>query len=127
MRWFLFRIMMGAGLIKLRSGDPKWKLKNLSAMDYFYETQPVPNPFTKFFHMAPKWWHKFEVLSNHFIELVAPWILIMPFLGRKWTIAGGFIQILFQFILIASGNLRYVLSLFVVLHHEPSIKPLCQF
>eukprot|EP00978_Attheya_sp_CCMP212_P023621 scaffold72706_cov52-Attheya_sp.AAC.8 len=40
LRWFLFRIMIGAGLIKLKSGDPKWKLRNLSAMNYFYETQP---------------------------------------------------------------------------------------
>lgn len=108
MRWFLFRIMMGAGLIKLRSGDPKWKMKNLSAMNYFYETQPIPNPLTKFFHMAPRRWHKFEVLANHFVELIAPWLLIMPWLGRKWTIAGGIIQIIFQSILITSGNLSFL-------------------
>jgi len=38
-RWYLFKIMMGAGLIKLKSSDMKWKLGNMSAMDYFYETQ----------------------------------------------------------------------------------------
>lgn len=38
-RWFLFKIMLGAGLIKLKSSDVKWKLGNMSAMDYFYETQ----------------------------------------------------------------------------------------
>jgi len=38
-RWNLFKIMMGAGLIKLKSSDMKWKLGNMSAMDYFYETQ----------------------------------------------------------------------------------------
>jgi len=108
MRWFLFRIMIGAGLIKLRSGDPKWKLNNLSTMNYFYETQPVPNPLTKFFHMAPKVWHKFEVLSNHFVELIAPWLLIMPWLGRKYIIAGGMIQLVFQSILITSGNLSFL-------------------
>ena len=108
MRWFLFRIMIGAGLIKLRSSDPKWKMNNLSTMDYFYETQPVPNPFTKFFHMAPKPWHKFEVLSNHFVELIAPWLLIAPWIGRKWTIVGGMIQLLFQSILITSGNLSFL-------------------
>lgn len=42
-RWYLFKIMMGAGLIKLKSSDMKWKLGNMSAMDYFYETQ-VSNP-----------------------------------------------------------------------------------
>jgi len=36
LRWLLFRIMMGSGLIKLRSNDDKWK--TLTAMNYFYET-----------------------------------------------------------------------------------------
>jgi hypothetical protein len=38
-RWYLFKIMLGAGLIKLKSSDMKWKLGNMSTMDYFYETQ----------------------------------------------------------------------------------------
>ena len=38
-RWYLFKIMMGAGLIKIKSSDPKWKPGNMSAMDFFYETQ----------------------------------------------------------------------------------------
>ena len=38
-RWYLFKIMLGAGLIKVKSSDPKWKPGNMSAMDYFYETQ----------------------------------------------------------------------------------------
>ena len=38
-RFYLFKIMLGAGLIKLKSSDAKWKPGNVSAMDYFYETQ----------------------------------------------------------------------------------------
>ena len=101
--------MIGAGLIKLKSGDPKWKLrgpKRLSTMDYFYATQPVPNPLTRYFHKMPKAWHRFEVLVNHFVELVAPWLLILPGIGRNWRIAGGVIQLAFQSVLITSGNLR---------------------
>jgi hypothetical protein len=79
LRWYLFRIMMGAGLVKLKSdGDPKWKLNSVSAMECFYETQPVLNPLTRSFHWAPKWWHKVEVLSNHFVELIAPCLLLVP-------------------------------------------------
>jgi len=104
-RWYLFKIMIGAGLIKAKSSDPKWKPGNMSAMDYFYETQPVPNPFTRYFHFMPKAWHRFEVWSNHFVELVAPFLLLMPF--RSLRLAGGLIQIMFQFILISSGNLRW--------------------
>ena len=38
-RWYLFKIMMGAGLIKVKSSDPKWKPGDMSAMYTFYETQ----------------------------------------------------------------------------------------
>src|SRR5436190_300034 len=40
-RWVLFRVMFGAGLIKLR-GDPCWR--DLTCLDYYFETQPIPNP-----------------------------------------------------------------------------------
>jgi len=106
MRWYLFRIMLGAGLIKMKSNDKKWR--DLTAMDGFYETQPVPNPFSKYFHAAPKPWHKFEVLSNHFVELIAPWLLIIPGLPRAMRIVGGIIQLIFQGVLISSGNLSFL-------------------
>ncbi len=105
-RWMLFRIMMGAGLIKLRSKDKKWN--DLSAMDYFYETQPVPNPLSRYFHWMPRWWHKGEVLANHFVELIAPWFLILPSIPRPWCICGGLTQIVFQLILIMAGNLSFL-------------------
>jgi lipase maturation factor 1 len=105
-RWLLFRVMLGAGLIKFRSGDRKWK--DLTAMYYFYETQPVPNPLTRYFHRTPKWWHKWEVLSNHFVELVAPWLLIIPLLPTGLRRFSGYTQIIFQSILITSGNLSFL-------------------
>lgn len=108
MRWFLFRIMTGAGLIKIKSGDPKWRFPDLSAMDRFYETQPVPNPLTRYFHAAPRWWHRVEVMSNHLVELVAPFLLVLPGLPRGWRIAGGMTQLAFQGVLILSGNLSFL-------------------
>jgi hypothetical protein len=103
MRWYLFRIMMGAGLIKMKGGK-QWK--DLTAMYSHYETQPVPNPLSKYFHFTPKWWHRFEVVTNHFVELVSPWLLLMPF--RPLRVAGGMIQIVFQAVLILSGNLSFL-------------------
>ena len=105
-RCYLFRIMMGAGLIKLRSHDPKWKWPEFSTMNYFYETQPVPNPLSRYFHFLPAKWHQFEVLMNHFVELVAPWLLLIPICGFRR--AGGWIQIMFQLVLITSGNLSFL-------------------
>lgn len=45
----------GAGLIKIR-GDKVWK--DLTAMDYHYETQPLPNPISYYLHQAPKKIHR---------------------------------------------------------------------
>jgi hypothetical protein len=81
-------------------------------MDYFYETQPVPNPVTRYFHWMPKWWHKFEVLTNHFVELVAPWMLLSPLASLRR--AGGLFQMIFQVVLISSGNLSFLNWLTVV-------------
>src|SRR5262249_4535816 len=47
LRWLLFRVMFGAGLIKLR-GDACWR--DLTCLDYHYETQPMPNPLSWYFH-----------------------------------------------------------------------------
>jgi hypothetical protein len=105
-RWHLFRVMLGSGLIKFRSGDPKWK--KLTTMDYFYETQPVPNPLTRYMHWMPRLWHKMEVLLNHFVECVAPWLLLVPALPPAWRRGAGLTQLTFQGILISTGNLSFL-------------------
>lgn len=48
--WLLFRIMIGAGMIKIR-GDQCWR--DLTCMHYHYQTQPVPNPISIYFHNSP--------------------------------------------------------------------------
>ncbi|XP_071961241.1 lipase maturation factor 1-like isoform X1 [Antedon mediterranea] len=102
-RWLIFRIMIGAGLIKIR-GDQCWR--DLTCMNYHYETQPVPNPISYYLHQCPTWMHQFETASNHFIELVVPWLLIIPW--KPTLMIGGTIQILFQIVLITSGNLSFL-------------------
>ena len=108
-RWLLFRIMFGAGLIKLR-GDSCWR--DLTCLNYYYETQPMPNPLSWFFHWAPQWLNKGGVLWNHFAELLVPFFYFLP-----QPIAGiaGIITIAFQLTIIASGNLSWLnwLTLFL--------------
>ncbi|XP_072610303.1 lipase maturation factor 1 isoform X2 [Vulpes vulpes] len=101
-RWLIFRIMLGAGLIKIR-GDRCWR--DLTCMDFHYETQPVPNPAAYFLHQSPWWVHRGETLGNHFVELVVPFFI---FLGRRMCVLHGALQILFQVILIISGNLSFL-------------------
>nr|XP_036861534.1 lipase maturation factor 1 isoform X4 [Manis javanica] len=101
-RWLIFRIMLGAGLIKIR-GDQCWQ--DLTCMDFHYETQPVPNPMAYFLHHCPWWVHRFETLSNHILELLVPFLI---FLGRRMRILHGALQLLFQAVLIVSGNLSFL-------------------
>ncbi len=101
-RWLLFRVMFGAGLIKLR-GDPCWR--DLSCLVYHYETQPIPNPLSYLFHHMPPWFHAIGVLWNHFVELVVPFFLFWP---RRLAIAAGLLQAAFQLTLILSGNLSWL-------------------
>ncbi|XP_068824347.1 lipase maturation factor 1 isoform X3 [Capricornis sumatraensis] len=100
--------MLGAGLIKIR-GDRCWR--DLTCMDFHYETQPVPNPVAYFLHRSPWWFHRFETLSNHFLELVVPFFI---FLGRRMCIVHGALQVLFQVVLIISGNLSFLNWLTIV-------------
>ena len=101
-RWLAFRINLGAGLIKIR-GDNCWK--DLTCLYYHYETQPIPNPLSRYFYFMPKWFHRLGVIWNHFIELIVPWFVFWPRVSRY---AAGILLISFQFILILSGNLSFL-------------------
>jgi len=107
-RWLIFRIMVGAALIKLR-GDPAWR--NLTALYYHFETQPIPNPLSRWFHFLPHWMLKAGVLFNFLAELVAPWFAFYPRTARH---IAGVILVLFQFSLILSGNLSFLNWLTIV-------------
>jgi hypothetical protein len=100
-RWLIFRIMLGSALIKLR-GDSCWH--DLTALYYHFETQPIPNPFSRWFHFLPHPVLQFGVIWTFVVELVSPWFVFWPRLGRY--IAGAII-ISFQFTLIVSGNLSF--------------------
>jgi hypothetical protein len=102
LRWLAFRIMLGAGLIKLR-GDPCWR--DLSALFYHFETQPLPNPLSRWFHFLPRVLLRAGVAFNHLAELIAPWFVFGPRWGRR---AAGCVIAGFQLTLIASGNLSFL-------------------
>ncbi len=101
-RWLAFRIMLGAGLIKIR-GDACWR--DLTCLTTHYETQPIPNPMSRALHFLPAGFHKTGVAFNHLVELVAPWFAFWPRLARH---AAGALMVLFQAILIVSGNLSFL-------------------
>jgi hypothetical protein len=101
-RWLIFRIMLGAGLIKIR-GDPCWR--DLSALFFYFETQPIPNALSRWLHFLPRWQLEGGVILNHVAELAAPWFVFGP---RKARYVAGALIVLFQAFLILSGNLSFL-------------------
>lgn len=101
-RWLAFRIMFGAGLIKLR-GDACWT--DLTCLAHHYETQPNPGPLSPYFHAAPLWFHKLGTAFNHLVEVLAPFGVFGP---RRVRAVAGALIVAFQSILIASGNLSFL-------------------
>ncbi|HKF34424.1 MAG TPA: lipase maturation factor family protein [Jatrophihabitantaceae bacterium] len=109
LRWLLFRVEFGAGLIKMR-GDPCWR--DLTCLRYHHETQPMPGPFSWYFHRLPDRLHRIEVAANHFAQLVAPVLLFTP--QPVASIAAG-VMIVTQLWLIASGNFAWLNWLTIVI------------
>jgi hypothetical protein len=108
-RWTLFRLMFGAGLIKLR-GDPCWR--DLTCLDYYFETQPMPNALSWYFHWMPHSVHAAGVMVNHIVEIIVPFAYFAP---QPIASIAGLVTILFQGVLIVSGNLSWLNWLTLVL------------
>ncbi|MFF7597784.1 lipase maturation factor family protein [Streptomyces mirabilis] len=102
LRWVLFRVEFGAGLIKMR-GDSCWR--ELTCLDYHHETQPMPGPLSWFFHHLPRPFHRVEVAANHFTQLVVPILLFTP---QPIATAAASLMVLTQLWLVLSGNFSWL-------------------
>lgn len=111
--WLVFRLEFGAGMIKIRGGS-EWR--DLTAMTYHHETQPMPGPLSRQAHLLPRWFHKAEVIGNHVAQLGVPWLLFAPALGLlvpdaiPQAIGAGaaIVVILTQLWLVATGNFAWL-------------------
>lgn len=109
LRWLLFRVEFGAGLIKMR-GDRCWR--DLTCLYYHHETQPMPGPLSWFFHRLPKPLHRVETAANHFAQLVLPVLLFTPQPVATWAALGIAVT---QLWLVLSGNFAWLNWLTVAL------------
>jgi len=113
-RWLIFRLMFFSGAGKLLSGDPSWR--NLTALHYHYETQPLPTPLAWYLYQLPMGFQKVSTAFVFVAELAAPFLFFAP---RRFRCAGAGITIVLQLLILVSGNytffnlLTIVLSLFL--------------
>ncbi|WP_405008806.1 lipase maturation factor family protein [Kitasatospora purpeofusca] len=109
LRWLVFRVEFGAGLIKLR-GDSCWR--DLTCLRYHHETQPMPGPLSWFFHHLPGPLHRVEAAANHFTQLLVPVCLLLP---QPVATFAACVVVATQLWLIASGNFAWLNWLTVAL------------
>ncbi len=98
-RWLLFRLMFCSFVVKLASGDPTWR--HLTALQFHYETQPLP-PWTAWYMFRlPRWFHTIET----FVTLVDEGIVPLLILGTRRVRAGAaFVLLSLQIVIILTGN-----------------------
>ena len=109
-RWLLFRLMLSSGLVKLLSGDPVWR--DLSALQYHYETQPIPTWTSWIVHQCPEWFHALSVGGMLFIEIAVPFAV---FANRPVRLAGAAALGALQVAIAATGNYGFFNILTLVL------------
>ncbi|MFJ8076568.1 lipase maturation factor family protein [Streptomyces sp. NPDC096176] len=109
LRWLLFRVEFGAGLIKIR-GDTCWR--NLTCLCFHHETQPMPGPLSWFFHHLPRPAHRVEAAANHVVQLGVPVLLFTP---QPVASVAAVLIVVTQLWLVLSGNFSWLNWLTIVL------------
>jgi hypothetical protein len=102
LRWLLFRLMFSSGVVKLASGDPTWR--NLTALQYHYETQPLPTPTAWYMHQLPAWFQKISVMVMFIIELIVPFLI---FASRRLRLIGAGLLAFLQVCILMTGNYAF--------------------
>lgn len=100
--WLLFRLMFLAGVVKLNSGDPTWR--NLSALTFHYETQPLPTVLGWWAHQLPDWMHRAACAGMFAIELAGPFFLFAP---RRFRHAAALLLIALMAAIALTGNYTF--------------------
>ena len=110
LQWEWFRIYFESGVVKLASGDVRWR--NLTAMDRYYETGPMPAWPGWYVQQLPHWYHAGTVLITLSVELVLVWALFLPRRARVLCCAG---VTALQVGIIATANYAFLNYLVLVL------------
>lgn len=108
--WLLFRLRFMSGISKIASGDPSWS--NLTTLNYYFETQPLPHVGAWYFHQLPEWMLQGGVILVLISEIIVPFFI---FLSRKFRLFAAGATVFLQLIIIASSNHNWINILTIVL------------
>jgi hypothetical protein len=110
LRWLLFKLMFRSGCVKLTSGDPTWR--DLTALNYHFETQPLPTWIGWHAHHFPEWVHKSDTAFMFVIEIAVPFLIFLPRRPRQLACL-AFVAL--QFFIMLTGNYCFFNLLAMVL------------
>jgi predicted DCC family thiol-disulfide oxidoreductase YuxK len=102
LRWLLFRFMFLSGAVKLLSGDPTWA--KLSALSYYFQTQPLPTPLAWYAHHLPQGILTASTAATFVIELGLPFLIFCP---RRLRFVAAFGFLLLEFLIVLTGNYTF--------------------
>jgi predicted DCC family thiol-disulfide oxidoreductase YuxK len=100
--WLLLRLMLLSGAAKLLSGDETWR--NLTALFYHFETQPLPTWIGWYAHQLPTWVKRVSCAILFVIELGGPFLLLLP---RRARHLGAALQVSLQALIALTGNYTF--------------------
>ena len=106
-RWLLWlliiKLMLQSGIVKFTffdvDGSNTWR--DLTALEYHFWTQPIPSWLSYYFDSLPAVIDKIALFFTYVCELIIPFFILFP---RKMRRTAAISLILFQFLIILSGN-----------------------
>ena len=101
-RWLLFRYLFMAGAAKLLSGDPTWR--NLTALEYHFQTQPLPTPLAWYAAHMPHWVLVGGAAATLVIEVGVVFLIFAP---RRLRAAAAWCVLGFQALIALTGNYNF--------------------
>ena len=110
LRWLAIRFLFLSGWVKLASGDASWW--TLSALEYHFETQPLPGPLSWWAHQLPDGLLAAATATVLALELLLPLALFAP---RRLRALAGLVYVAFQLAIVATGNYNFFNLLAMVL------------
>jgi predicted DCC family thiol-disulfide oxidoreductase YuxK len=110
LRFLLFKLMFQSGVVKLASHDPTWR--NGTALNFHFETQPLPTWIGWYAHQFPAWIHWTDVKVMFLIELVVPFLIFFPRRPRQFACLA---VLALQLFILLTGNYCFFNLLTMVL------------
>jgi predicted DCC family thiol-disulfide oxidoreductase YuxK len=121
LRWLLFRFMFLSGAVKLLSGDATWA--NLSALSYYFQTEPLPTPLAWYAHHLPQAILTASTVATLFIELALPFLIFFP---RRLRFVAAYGILFLQVVILMTGNYAFfnllTMALCLVLFDDAALR-----